>query len=295
MEFRIKTAGFIKQLIALFLMLPTLNSLNAQEYEPFNFDYGSWCCGYMVKGGMFGDVDHQNYYASDSIRFYCSGDTLINAEAYKKLMYVGNTSSQIVPLTPISGYYGAVRNDTPNKRVYFVPKNSTSGGLLYDFNLHLGDSILVSNELTDKEPVSLIDSVLYCNEYHRRYSTASGYTLIEGIGSQNGMIPVKFATNFGWTFGYGESGSLPCNECDFTASLDSYSLRLLNVFPNPAKGSVQITSDLNIRSIELYDLNGTLIEQIAGYKGPIELREKGFYVLKVYTDSDVFIRKLIRD
>jgi hypothetical protein len=295
MEFRIELDAYKKQLIALFLLLSTFTSLNAQEYKPFNFDYGSWCCAYVVKGGKFPTpgIDHQNYYANDSVRFYCNGDTLINTEIYKKLMYVGNTRSQIVPLTPISGYYGAIRNDIPNKRVYFLKNSGES--LLYDFNLNIGDSILVSSELTDKEPVSLIDSVLYCGEYHRRYNTASGYTLIEGIGSQNGFFPVKFATNLGRNFGYAESGSVPCNECDFTASIDSYSLSRLTVFPNPTNESVQITSDLNIRSIELYDLNGALVERMDSYECPIELRKKGFYFLKVYTDSEVFIRKVMRD
>lgn len=298
MKFRMETDAYRKQLIALFLMLSTFYSLNAQQYKPFNFDSGSWCCVYVVKGGKFHapGIDHGTYYATDSVRFYCSGDTLINTETYKKLMYVGNTRSQIVPLTPISGYYGAVRNDVPNKKVYIFNQIDNQDLLLYNFNLNIGDSTLVGSlGGNDKEPISSIDSVLVCSEYHKRYNTASGYTLIEGIGSRNGLIPVKFGTNYGWNFGYGESGSIPCSECDFTASIDAYSLSHLKVFPNPTKGSIQITYDLHIRSIELYDLNGALIEHMDNYKGPVELRERGFYVLKVYTDSDVFIRKLIRD
>ena len=282
------------------MILLTLPFARAQEYKPFNLDSGLWCCMYNMKGGMFGGGTPVNIYATDSVKFYCSGDTLINSVAFKKLMYVGNTRSMVVPPTAISGYYGAVRNDVPNKKVYFVSKGYDSsytgmGELLYDFDITIGDSIHTDWFFVQKEPVVQIDSVQYCNEYHKKYITSSGYSIIEGIGSENGLIPINFGTSLGWTFGYQEYGNSTCIECDFVASIDSYSIDQLNVFPNPTNGKVKIVSDLNIRYIELYDIDGTLIESLNYDDEFIELKNKGYYLLKIHTDSEIIIRKLIKE
>lgn len=284
----------MKKLLVLFLVLSSVQSLNAQQYQPFDLDSGIWYCFYSSKGGKFGGGTPANYYASDSVKFYCDGDTTINSVAFKKLMYLGNTHSQIVPLTPISGYYGAIRNDIPAKKVYFVSRNGTEN-LLYDFDLTIGDSILTNFGSPYKEPVSQIDSVLYCGAYHKRYSSPSGYFITEGFGSQNGLIPLKFSTNIGYTICYEESGNQACTNCNIELSLETNSLDRLAIFPNPTTGSIQIQSDLNIQYLELYDADGSLVEWINDYKGSITLSRSGVYLLKIHTDSEVFTRRLIKE
>ncbi|WP_294669858.1 T9SS type A sorting domain-containing protein [uncultured Fluviicola sp.] len=290
----------MKKLLVIFLIFSTAQCLKAQQYQPFDLNSGIWYCFYSTKGGMFGGGTPVNYYASDSVKFYCDGDTIINAVAFKKLMYAGNTSSQVVPLTPISGYYGAIRNDVPNKKVYFVSKGYDSsyqgtGDLLYDFDLNIGDSIATHFISTDKEPVSQIDSVLYCGAYHKRYSSPSGYFIIEGIGSQHGLIPVKFATNFGYTMCYEETGNQSCTNCNIALSLEDNTLNRLAIFPNPTTGSIQIQSDLDILYLELYDADGSLVERINDSKTGIDLKRSGVYLLKIHTDSGEFVRRLIRE
>ena len=279
----------MKKLLVVVLIFSTVQCLKAQQYQPFDLDSGIWYCFYSSKGGMFGGGNHQNYYASDSVKFYCDGDTIINSVAFKKLMYVGNTQSQVVPLTPISGYYGAIRNDIPNKKVYL------GTNVLYDFDLTIGDSILTNFGSPYKEPVSQIDSVLYCGEYHKRYSSPSGYFIIEGIGSQNGLIPVKFATNFGYTICYEEIGNQSCTNCNIALSLENNTLNRLAIFPNPTTGSIQIQSDLDILYLELYDADGSLVERINDSKMEIDLKRSGVYLLKIHTDSGEFVRRLIRE
>lgn len=289
----------MKNLGVIVLFLLVSQFVESQEYRPFDFDSGEWFCKYDTKGGMFGG-NHGTYYAIDSVKFYCFGDTTINDATFKKLLYSGYTSSQIVERTYISGYYGAVRNDTLNKQVYFIPANYTSayegiGNLLYDFDLSVGDSIQISCLLDDKDTISLIDSVLYCDHYHRRYNTTLGYNIIEGLGSKNGLIPVNCLTNQGSLFCYQEVGNDLCNDCGFLTSIGSYSITRMNIFPNPTAGKIQIDSDLNIRYIELYDVDGSLLERINYDNGFIELRKNGCYIMKIYTDSEMFTRKLINN
>jgi hypothetical protein len=97
----------MKLLASLLLIILSSISAKSQEYIPFDFENGEWYCLYSTKGGMFGG-EHGTYYATDSVKFFCSGDTIINDTSYHKLYYAGNTSSQIVPKTFISGYYGAI-------------------------------------------------------------------------------------------------------------------------------------------------------------------------------------------
>lgn len=278
------------------LLLTLLLSLHvmSQEYKPFNFESGEWFCVYSTKGGMFGG-NHGTHYATDSVKFYCNGDTVINDEKFKKLLYSGYTSSQIVERTSISGYYGAIRNDTLQKRVYFNSAKYNSCYVLYDFDLSIGDSIQVSCELDDKDAVSQIDSVLYCNQYHKRYNTPSGYFIIEGIGSKDGFISAPCPPNNGRIFCYKENGNDLCNDCGSLTSINLYTNASLNIFPNPTKGKVQISSDLKIQYIELFDINGRLVELINDDFKFIELKVKGLYLLRIHTDSGVFTRKIIKE
>lgn len=284
----------MRYFIILILILLISHYVESQEYKPFNLDSGEWYCVYSTKGGMFGG-NHGTHYATDSVKFFCSGDTVLNDVKFKKLLYSGYTSSQIVERTFISGYYGAIRNDTLQKRVYFISAKYNSSYVLYDFDLSTGDSIQVSCELDDKDAVSQIDSVLYCNQYHKRYSTPSGYFIIEGIGSKDGFIPAECSPNYGRIFCYRESGNDLCNDCGFLTSTDLFNQASLTIFPNPTKGKVQIFSNLQIRYIELLDINGRLVDLITDDFKFIELKEKGFYLLRIHTGSEVFTRKIIKE
>jgi hypothetical protein len=291
----------MKLFITLFLILLTFQYGQSQEYKPFNFDSGEWCCMYDTKGGMFGDVYHGTHYAIDSIEFYCDGDTIVNAFLFKKLMYRGYTSSQIVPRTFISGYYGAIRNDTLNKKVYFISVRCDSnyagtGDLLYDFDLNIGDSIqIISCDLLYKETITQIDSILYCNEYYRKYNTSSGYYIVEGIGSKKGLLPVNCFTNQGMLFCYKENDNELCSDCGFMTSIDSYSVNHLKIFPNPTSYEVQIISDLHIRYVEVFDINGILLDRFNSDCEKIVLRKKGCYLIQIHTDNGIITKKQIRE
>lgn len=121
-----------------------------------------------------------------SFRTYFSGDTIINGLTYAKAYNVGY--SQCFPL----GYAGALRNDSINRKVYFVEVDSTNEKLLYDFNLSIGDSIPQLNPYTVIY-VTSIDSILINGTYLRRFAFSyiggsNGSYIIEGIGSMTGLI-----------------------------------------------------------------------------------------------------------
>lgn len=70
-------------------------------------------------------------------KFTFLGDTIINDSAYAKLFY----HNFIQEFTPDSlEYVAALREDTINKKVYFVWKDYNTEVLLYDFSLNVGDT-----------------------------------------------------------------------------------------------------------------------------------------------------------
>ena len=191
----------------------------SQSYQPFDFEKGMWYCRYVSKGGLFGADFERTKYVTDSVKFYCNGDTTINDFVYKKLYYSGFSSVHGLPQKPISGYYSAIRNDNINKKILYSPAgydaaNTGSGLILYDFNLTVGDSIGYNYSTSKKDIVTSIDTVVYCNRAHRRFNTESGWNrLIEGIGSVSGLFPHVSPTDYGTLLCYQEYGNNDCVDC----------------------------------------------------------------------------------
>ncbi|MDA9782781.1 hypothetical protein N9B55_00060 [Vicingaceae bacterium] len=79
------------------------------------------------------------------------GDTVVDGLLYHKLWYYELDASQNAPLgmtfglilgaTVSKGYHGAFRNDSINKKVFYLRRSLNQEQLLYDFNLSLGDTL----------------------------------------------------------------------------------------------------------------------------------------------------------
>jgi hypothetical protein len=174
------------------LLIATLITLSAKSqtsvYHPFPDSSAVWnfhttlaMC--TLGGGV------ESYYS-----ITISGDTLINSQVYHKLFtpfvqsIVTGTCSPYV----FSGYDGAVRQDTANRKVFYVPPSDSTEQLLYDFSMQVGDTVkgYIESIILPLDTVQSIDSVLVGNNYRKRWLINSCYNimLIEGIGSTFGLI-----------------------------------------------------------------------------------------------------------
>jgi len=102
----------------------------SQEYMPFPQDSATWYTMYVY------DWPSPPYYYYTTYKFETSGDTIINNINYTILNFGP-------ALEDSTHYQGAYRNDTLNKKVYYIDKLDTAEMLLYDFNLLPGDTIPV--------------------------------------------------------------------------------------------------------------------------------------------------------
>lgn len=73
----------------------------------------------------------------------------------------------------------------------------------------------------------------------------------------------------------------------------------VKVYPNPAKGIVKIDTDHTIKQIEMYDIQGRLLQTNIFNESSAEIdlanRAVGIYLLKITTDKGVKVEKLIRE
>ena len=290
------------------ILLITLNSILAksQEYIPFDFDNGEWYCRYETKGGLFGG-GHGINYATDSVKFFCSGDTTVNDTLYKKLYYIGNTSSENVKKTYISGYYGAIRNDILKKQVWFYVDNKSflkpyignGSFLMYDFNIINGDSMC--NAANYPLPLNFyfcgklesIDSLRYCNKYFRKYNLDHYQSIIEGIGSDKGLFPGPWQSNL---LCYMEKSNGDCERCNLNFTSINYNTLnddLINIIQK--NNDLQISSNYIIESVELVDLSGRYILKADGIgcnSANIYVNQMGIYIIKVKIDNKILSRKI---
>jgi hypothetical protein len=315
----------------------TSNSIaqNSNTYIPFPDSIANWislnggrqscfCC----TGGtcLFNEIEQYNML----------GDTVIGLHSYKKLYrsYVRDNFTSGGPLScspfcsddtdseGASQYFGAIRQDTTLRTVYITTVNTTQEELLYDFNLHLGDTIPTCYvPLLGGNIITKIDSVLLEGVYHKRFlfkagivfpEADSGYTaLIEGIGCTNGFLNAIIPT-----FEYYNSlscfsnnnvaiyNSYPTTNCiPLSVGIKPQSIKTNNIIlaPNPANKEVILTTteELQNAKLEVHNLHGNVVLSKTELYGlsvliNVEKLAKGMYYVNVIQPSSLFTtQKLI--
>jgi hypothetical protein len=252
-------------------------------------------------------------------QIYISGDTVISGNSYQKLQQfgvvyfadpLGNCLSYFNGT--YSYYMGAYRNDSANRKVYFVPEGHASEELLYDFNLKLNDKLPETYLYPypsgfDTSFVSGIDSVLVGTEFHKRYVISTSYfndyvILIEGIGSSFGLLsglfpPFEFGSNLlcmkqdGVTV-FPDSSY----ECMLvTGTKDFVQTReRISIVPNPVthqRATVLLPHEFSDCTLELYDIAGKEVARMENIRqGALftsETLSNGIYIYKIFIGGQV--------
>jgi hypothetical protein len=146
-------------------------------------------------------------------RYFLSGDTTINNQLYKKVynkrkIYTKNISENKETTDSSTVYSGGLRQDLPNKKVFFVFAQDKNEKLIYNFGVEVGDSVSFYTTQERKGKISCIDSILIANRYHTIFYVQIGgiknsFCYIEGIGSSNGLITEPDGSlNGPWDIGF---------------------------------------------------------------------------------------------
>lgn len=270
----------------LLLLISTVITLTAKAqtsvYHPFPEDTATWlsdkydavCMGYC-----------------GSIYYKMKGDTIINNHLYNKIYRkVGNFYYITFPPNSSLGanfgacsYLGGIRQDSINKKVYYIDSTMTTDTLLYDFDLTIGDTIYNWYSIYNQYPmvVTSIDSVYISSSYHKVFNfdntpTFFGKSLIEGVGWAGDLFSVKpgvdplylvcfnsdIILGFGFFPAFANECSYPLDCSIFVDINEPNAEKYFNLFPNPFSDKLNITIN-NQEPVEvlLYDITSRKLLQ----------------------------------
>lgn len=250
-----------------------------------------------------------------------TGDTVINAMVYHKLKKTGIKYQEDVLgyctnsiQNPINQYAGCFRNDTLNKKIYFVPPFATADTLLYDFSLAAGDTVLtyLSTPFGLDWVVTNIDSVNSGGVYRKRFelNNCLPYSLyiIEGIGSTYGFLSpficpapyYEYIYNLS-CFSYNNITIYPDSStaCDVVSPVNDISANnKFSIFPNPANGHLYIETDLFSYTVNIINATGQIVlseKNIAGNSMiNIENLARGMYLLQIIVGEKMDYQIIIK-
>mgnify|MGYP001428680724 CR=1 FL=1 len=175
----------ISLFLALFILAPFMSK--EQTYVPFPDSNAVWQEVLLPypPGPMPAYWEHVHYTVS--------GDTLINNTLYKKLF---KTDFDPLCSQNFTGpyFFGGIRNDSNERKVYYYDAYTSEEWLLYDFTLNVGDTVppTYNNVSYPELFVESIDSVLIGNDFRKRFvysqETYQPIQVIEGIGAESGLL-----------------------------------------------------------------------------------------------------------
>ncbi|MCD4773646.1 MAG: T9SS type A sorting domain-containing protein [Bacteroidales bacterium] len=293
---------------------------NAQIYQGFPTIGGYW----KVEYGNISCVDiHGVSDVCSEYQYVVTGDTLINAELYRKINLSGHDRNPIDETWTYwnSGYHACYRNDLINKKVYFIPKDSLYEILLYDFNLSLNDT-LPDTYIYNKDEnyivtIDQIDSIQLPDIYLKRYHLSEnagfgGKYLIEGIGSTFGLFsPIELFfeqhydllcfKNYQENLYYFKNDS---TDCDLITNISKVSQEIdrIKIYPNPVNDYLIIDNSLFGENlfVEIFNNTGQRIKTINNVKSRLSLNlsnlKSGLFLVRISSDSvQIKTRKIVKE
>lgn len=247
-------------------------------------------------------------YSTDFFKF--DKDTIIDNITYKKVWISEDEDHANW------NFYGAFIREE-NKRVYYKQYVGDEG-LIYDFNLTIGDSVLVDNPISAGEIWLIlvsIDSIQTNDGYKERWELKNnGYPdseyWIRGIGSQNGVLNSSTGIYGGLCGLYTllcekENGDVVYINPDFqtcylyTVGKDELTneSKVIRITDSPYNNNITVSTDIEgHKQYVITDLGGKTISNVNTIDKSISVSiiDKGIYIISIFTEGNRYSKKFIR-
>lgn len=250
-------------------------------------------------------------------RKYLDGDTIINNIEYSKIYHekLDIYCTDIILSGP--EYYGAIREDIPEQKVWYVPPEYPDELLYFDFSLSAGDTVTWNSWFNGGSElyltVSEIDTITTIDGVERRrwlfdedpYSDES--SMIEGIGCSSGLLASYEVIFEYWNYLislnidatpvycnnlYG--CEIPTDTCTTVGIHSGYENSHLLAYPNPviAGNPLAITgipvSKNEPFTVELYDVLGNKVDSYQSTGTNLTIvspKIPGLYIVNLYNSA----------
>ena len=295
----------MKRTFLFFFILLITNCIYAQNYNQLTKNIG-WCIEEYVS---LGSTPHP---------YVNKGDTLINNFTYKKIAKYNS----IITL---------LREDTIQKKIWAILPDSTSETLIYDFNLIMGNQIILDfvNYPQITYIVDSVDTVTTPLGNRKRINLSTNdttlaptLTWIEGIGSTYGPIYLLDKTLAASTMG-GNGHCLICcyHEVGLQAYLGSCGIHFASLEGTSCSSFITSVEDSHsnnsnvkayfsasnllsiqseegrIKTIQIFSVNGELIGQYKINEEHFSILtkrwNKGIYLVRITLDNNQIINQKI--
>ncbi|REJ81978.1 MAG: T9SS C-terminal target domain-containing protein [Bacteroidetes bacterium] len=252
----------------LFIILMEVSQAQTSVYHPFPDSNAVW--NIHSAGSYCGSFSMDEYYS-----YTYFGDTTIHGNIYHKLVVPFVVKSDTCQAANPTGYTGGIRQDIASKKVYFIPSSTGIEVLLYEFDLQTGDTISDGLMCSGSGPYAMVvqnkDSVYMNGSYRTAWNLSSllggSITLIEGIGSTNGIIgycppidpPIYELTCFI------QNGNIifpdTLTNCNLITHLNELPTRTkISISPNPFQHNANIIGSENAE-LRLFNNLGKLVKE----------------------------------
>lgn len=278
-------------------------------YHPFPDSNAVW--NFHFQWYCFADGTADEYYSIAIL-----GDTIINSQTYHKLttpfvqsFSIGTCGGQS------TGYKGAIRQDTSNRKVFFVPPSSNMEELLYDFTMQIGDTVQAYTGMPT-DTVQSIDSVLVGSTYRKRWNINTCYNIhfIEGVGSTYGLVeesPACITDLADYTLTcFQEHGQTlypdTTTNCQLITSVNSIDIKLshFDIYPTIVNDRIYLKFQeksyfMNTSNYQIINIQGEIIQSGCLFNNCIDVSElpDGLYLLNIISTNSNFssVQKFIKN
>ncbi len=198
------------------------------------------------------------YFSGD--QFFISGDTVLNGMVYHKIWAKDIISTEVVFVPPYtlaetSKLSGLIREDTLARKVYSYSLEEEKEFLSYDFDLNIGDTLVL--EYLDNEYIYvdtihevMLDNGLTSREFifEGTFMQAGNDRYVEGIGGSSTLLfPFDYSFEFGADVhcvtqnGNSLFGDTNCSQLVGSTDLSD---AMVHLYPNPVQGILNVTFSL---------------------------------------------------
>lgn len=288
---------------------------SAQEYIPITNSNNHWkvqfTMSFMASGNCPGLTVNHDYFFGEEV----SINGKVYLELFKKYEDNALATWQIIEQqcpnegfpTDLMGmtvlediHVGYLRDDIINKKVYFLKNGDTEENELYNFSYPYGNTVIEDYHLIKVSNTKAFG--LNTTQQEHRYQGTYVYHDYYGIGNIADLIHhwysladlegggfrlLGFSNDNGVTFFNKENNIL--------SNLESDNINQVNIYPNPAKETLNIKTNKPVKSTSIYSLDGIKIFETNSENLKIEHLNTGTYIIIVsFKDGSVYKNKFIK-